>query len=280
MSWIPDSPPPKLILCPQDTTAGLPSESKYFWAGLFLASVTVIFKEPFFCLKCFCCFYEQARFPPTPHISLKFRGTSSGGAGGHYPLEMVVKGWEACRHLQQWASWSQLCRLSQVSPSDSCLTLSSLCLVEHLPIFRSGQLSLQNSNHFFVLAILSQALHIVMSSFSLSMLGFWSVRNEIEDKHSKTTMNLRDLNQTQEAGKVFLFGLVFFFAEIRQHPDGFHMYLLSPSRALWESSWHINMYPAQLLQQPYPDVVCPQQLKGCLFGHGFCHRAPTNPGLH
>lgn len=207
-------PPPKLILCPQDTTAGLPSESKYFWAGLVLASVTVIFKEPFFCLKCFCCFYEQARFPPTPHISLKFRGTSSGGAGGHYPLEMVVKGWEACRHLQQWPSWSQLCRLSQVSPSDSCLTLSSLCLVEHLPIFRSGQLSLQNSNHFFVLAILSQALHIVMSSFSLSMLGFWSVRNEIEDKHSKTTMNLRDLNQTQEAGKVFLFGLFFFLQKL------------------------------------------------------------------
>lgn len=99
------------------------------------------------------------------------------------------------------------------SPSDSCLTLTSLCLLEHLPIFRSGQLSLQNSNHFFVLAILSQALHVVVSSFSLPMLGFWSVRNEIEDKHSKTTMNLCDLNQTQEAGKAHaVLGLLFFFS--------------------------------------------------------------------
>jgi len=40
-----------------------------------------------------------------------------------------------------------------------------------------------------------------MSSFFLPVLGFWSVRNATEDKYSKTTMNLCDLNQTEEAGK-------------------------------------------------------------------------------
>lgn len=92
-------------------------------------------------------------------------------------------------------------------------------------------------------------------------------------------MNLRDLNQTQEAGKVHA-GLVlllfFFFPEIQQCADGLHMYRLSPCRVLWGSPWDIHMNPAQ---QRWFDVVRPQQLKTGLFGNGFYHQAPTNPGL-
>lgn len=46
------------------------------------------------------------------------------------------------------------------------------------------------------------------------MLGFWSVRNEIEDKYSKTTMNLYDLNQTQEVGKAHALLVLLFLQKL------------------------------------------------------------------
>lgn len=37
------------------------------------------------------------------------------------------------------------------------------------------------------------------------------------------------------------------------------------------------MYPAELLELPSLDVVCPQQLKNSLLGLGSHHWAPTGP---
>lgn len=94
-------------------------------------------------------------------------------------------------------------------------------------------------------------------------------------------MNLQDLNKTQEAGKVHT-GLVLLFFFVFQKFGSVQMdsictpYDSLPAGSFGKARGNIHVIPAQ---QHWFDVVRPQQLKIGLFGNGFYHQAPTNPGL-
>lgn len=92
-------------------------------------------------------------------------------------------------------------------------------------------------------------------------------------------MNLQDLNQTQEPGKVHT-GLVLLFFFIFQKFSSGQMDSICTDSLLAgffeKAHGNIHMNPAQ---QCWFDVVRPQQLKTGLFGNGFYHQEPTDPGL-
>lgn len=92
-------------------------------------------------------------------------------------------------------------------------------------------------------------------------------------------MNLRGLHQTQEAGKVHA-GLVLLFFFIFQKFSSVQMDSICPDSlpagSFGKAHGNIHMNPAQ---QSWFDVVRPQQLQIGLFGNGFYHQAPTDPGL-
>lgn len=85
-------------------------------------------------------------------------------------------------------------------------------------------------------------------------------------------MNLQDLNQTQEAGKVHTGLVLLFFFFIFQKFSSVQMDSIctdSPPAGFFETAHgNIHMNPAQ---QSWFDVVRPQQLKIGLFGNGFYH---------
>lgn len=181
---------------PQDTAAGFLPQTEYFWRGSFLDSIQCYTEGPRGLYKAFVVRFSL--FTGTSQLFFPLISYKS-----EVPAAMVLVATTAiscgerienCSPLQSSSAWGELGRMSLKCLPVVCLTLTSLCLVEHSPIFRSGQLSLQNSNHFFAPTILSQTWHVAMSSLSFPKLSSWSVRKKTEDKHNKTTMNLHDLN--------------------------------------------------------------------------------------